>query len=1228
LSPFIRFFAGICLLLAFKTTFSQSLEYVENKGQWDSKVKYESNMGGSVFFLQQHGYRVLLYNKDDLAQIAEAYSGHGHITNNNGGQISSQRVDNATTASTEKNTTPPSKQILLHSHVYEMNFIGSSPNAIIAPDKPLNTYNNYYFGNDPHKWVHGAKVFQAITYQNIYPGVDARFYTGNATIKYDLIIHPGADISKIALEFNGVDGLSVKNGNLIVKTSVGEVSELRPYCYQYDAKGRTDVDAKYIVEGKTVRFKIGNYSKNATLIIDPTLIFASFTGSASDNWGYTATDDGSGNFYAGGIVFGGTPGYPVSPGAYQTNYGGGSNEGQLSGYDIAIIKLSSNGSARLYATYLGGTGNEQPHSLIVDNQGNLIVAGRTTSGDFPSTAPTSGNGGGWDIFISKLSEDGSTLLGSRRIGGSRDDGVNIRSKEIPGALSISRNYGDDARSEVIVDKSDNIYLASCTQSPDFPATANAFQKSFGGGTQDGAIIKTSPDLSNILFASYLGGSGDDAAFTLTLNPLNNNIYLGGATTSKDMKAVSGNSGPILYSTFQGGTCDGFVSLIANSGSALTLTKTCYVGTAGSDMLYGIQFDKFGFPYITGTTTTTFAVVNAPFSQTNGKQYIAKMKPDLSSVIYSTNFGKGSAVPDISITAFLVDRCENVYVAGWGGGLDVSLNYPNATTSGLTVTSDAIKKTTDNNDFYFFVLEKNAASQLYGSFFGNADSQPDVGDHVDGGTSRFDREGVIYEAMCANCGKIGFFPTTPGVWAPNNVSQVPAYCNEAAVKIAFELAGVGSGIQSAINGVKRDTSGCIPLTVNFTDTIHTGKIYIWNFGDGTPDTTTRTPTYSVNHTYDSLGVFHVRLISIDSMSCNIADTSYMNIRVRGDQAKISFTSQKLAPCDSLKYMFTNTSTPPAGKPFTPQSFQWSFGDGTTTITNQSPLTHIYPASGTYNVALHLIDTNYCNYPDSAILQLRIAANVKAQFETSPVGCVPYNALFTNTSLAGQQFFWDFGEGSTSTDESPTHLYTSTGTYVVKLRVVDPSTCNVTDSTQQTITVFDNPTASFTYEPTTAKENTPYVFTNNSTGAVLYKWKFGDGDSLVTAKIDATVSHIYNASGVYNVCLYATNTAGCTDSTCQQVQAIIVPLVDVPNAFTPNGDGVNDNVSVKGFGIQKMDWRIYNRWGQLIFQTGNTTQGWDGKYNGVLQPQEVYVYVLNVTFTDGKTYRKKGDITLLR
>src|SRR4051812_25020306 len=576
-------------------------------------------MGGSIFFLQQQGYKVLLNSKEDLQTIAAHYSGHFH---NSTAQLSGGKLGYT-----------PTKQMVLHAHTYEVNFIGSSPNATIVPDKPLNTYNNYYIGNDPSKWASDCKIYQAITYQNIYPGIDVRYYTGSGNLKYDLIIHPGADPNKIAVQFTGVDGLSVKNGNLIIKTSLGEVSELRPYCYQFNEKGRTEVDGKYEINGNTVRFKLGTFSKNATLIIDPTLIFATFVGSASDNWGYTATDDGSGNFYAGGISFG--TGYPASTGAFQTLFGGGTSEGGgLGGFDVGIIKLSPDGSTRLFGTYLGGTGNEQPHSMIVDNDGNLVVAGRTNSSNFPN-ADSYGSGGNYDIFIAKLSADGTSLLGSRKIGGSADDGVNIRNKEIVGPRSITRNYGDDARSEVIVDRSNNIYLASCTQSADFPVTSGAFQTKFGG-QQDGVVIKASSDLKNNLFSSFLGGSGDDASFVISLNPFNSNIYVAGATTSKDLKATSANRGPILYSSFQGGTCDGYVSIISNNGSSQI--KTCYVGGPGNDMAYGLQFDKFGFPYVAGTTTAAFPVINAAFnSQSSGKQFITKMKSDLSGVVYSTNF---------------------------------------------------------------------------------------------------------------------------------------------------------------------------------------------------------------------------------------------------------------------------------------------------------------------------------------------------------------------------------------------------------------------------------------------------------------------------------------------------------------------------------------------------------------------------------------------------------------
>lgn len=1204
---------AILLLVVHKSVSAQGLEFVENKGQWDSRVKYKSDMGGSVFFLQAQGYRVLLNNKDDLRKVAAKYSGHFH--DSSGKELSASKL-----------ALPPANEpVTVHSHAYEVNFVGSSASAIAVPDKPLNTFNNYFYGNDKSKWASHCKIFQGVTYKDIYPGVDARYYSDKGNLKYDIVVNPNADISKIALRFDGVNGLAVKNGNLIVKTSIGDVSELKPYCYQYDGKGKTDVEAKYVIDGNTVKFKINNYSKSATLIIDPTLIFASFTASISDNWGYTATYDGAGNFYAGGISFGN--GYPVSLGAFQQQYGGGTNEGPISGYDIAIIKLNSTGTNRLYGTYLGGTGNEQPHSLIVNNNGDLVIAGRTNSLDFPSTSPVFGPGGRFDIFISVISSDGSKLLGSRKIGGQLDDGINIRSKETVGPSSISRNYGDDARSEVIVDKSDNIYLASCTRSSDYPVTSGVFQTTLQG-LQDGVVIKTSKDVSNILFSSFIGGSGDDATFVIALNPTNSNIYVGGATTSNNLRSTGNNNGPILYNSFQGGVCDGFISIINNTGTSLI--RSVYVGDSktGDDLVYGIEFDRKGFFYMTGTTTLAFSLVGNPAfkSQSSGRQFITKMQPALNAIVYSTNFGVGS-LPNISPTAFLVDRCENVYVAGWGGGINKSEGYPNAGTLGLITTPDAIRPTSDGSDFYFFVLEKNALSQLYGTFYGNLDPGPDVGDHVDGGTSRYDAEGVIYEALCANCLLVGTFPTSPpGVWGPVNPSQSNAQCNEAMLKIAFEFAGVGSGIRSSIAGVPRDTSGCVPLTVDFSDTIANGKQYVWNFGDGSPDVFTTAP--SASHTFTSLGNFRVMLVSIDSTSCNIADTSYLRIRVRGDSASLAISALKLAPCDSLKYQFANNSTAPPTKPFGSQSFEWSFGDGTTVISNAPTVIHSYPAPGTYNVALRLIDTAYCNYPDSATLQLRIAANVDAQFSTPSAGCVPYNAVFTNTSIGGATFKWDFGDGTTSTQESPTHLYSTPGTYTIKMIANDPNTCNKIDSTSFTIVVSASPTAAFTYTPQEPKENAEYTFTNLSSGAILYRWDFGDGDSVITTKKDTLIKHIFNATATFNVCLTATNQYGCDSTVCQPISAIISPLAKVPTAFSPNGDGVNDIVRVRGYGISKMDWRIYNRWGTLVFKAASLKEAWDGRYKGELQPQDVYVYVLNITFSDGTVQNTKGDITLLR
>ena len=1166
---------------------AQNIEFIENKGQWDSHVKFRSEVPAGSFFIRNDGFTVLQHNKEDIKQAQEYIHGHGNAQN--------------------KRNSP----LVLRSHAYAVDFAGASKNIELVPDKPLEYYNNYFIGNDPSKWASNCKIYQGVTAKNIYPGVDVRFYTDKGSMKYDLIVKPGADISKIVLRYTGAENLEVRGKQLVIKTSVGDVKESDPYTYQYENNQRKQVSAKYVLIGKEVRFDVKNYNRNEVLIIDPTLIFSSFSGSTGDNWGFTATYGPDGSFYGGGISL--KSGYPVTPGAFQTVWAGG-NSG-VNATDISISKLSADGTSRIYATYLGGSGNEQPHSLVVDGAGNLIVAGRTNSADYPLKGSGQiGSGGGYDIVVTKLNAAGSALIGSVKIGGQGDDGVNIA---IESFSSLQQNYGDNGRSEVILDGGGNIYVASCTRSTDFPKTAGAFQQN-NAGAQDAVVLKFNANVS-LLFASYLGGGADDAAYVLSL-AANGDIYVGGGTASVNFP---GTSAGVIHSTNQGGI-DGFVSIISNNGIAVI--RSTYVGTPATDQVYGVQFDKFGFPYICGQTKGNWPVINAAYSVGGAPQFIAKLKPDLSAFIYSTRFGKPSGVPNISITAFLVDNCENVYVSGWGGVVDGQ--FESSLTSGMPITSDAIQSTTDGNDFYFFVLKKNATSQLFGSFWGQNGG---LTDHVDGGTSRFDKQGVIYQAICANCFGNAVYLTTPGAAGPingtTNSSGTVSGCNLAMLKISFDFAGVDAGLQSMINGVPRDTVGCAPLTVDFIDTVANAVKYYWYFGDGSSPNPVITTVPNTSHTYNLPGLYRVMLIAEDSTTCNIRDTAYLTIKAGNLPATLDFTPVKLDPCDSLKYRFDNLSS--STRPFTNTSFIWDFGDNSPTIiAGSAPVFHSYTSPGTYTIKLTLVDTAYCNAPDTAKKTIRIAPLVVAQFETPPTGCAPYTAQFINTSIAGQTFIWNFGDNTTSTEIDPVHIYTTPGLYTITLIANDPSTCNLTDTTTTTINVFPIPVSNFTFSPDPPVENTPTSFNNlASPDAVKFKWLFGDGDSLLTNS-RLPVKHQYNATGTYNACLIAINSAGCADTLCQDVRAVIYALVDVPNAFTPQRGDVNSVVFARGFGITKIRFIIWNRWGQKVFETNDKNIGWDGKYKGVIQPMDVYAYTLDVEFFDGTKTIKKGDISLIR
>jgi gliding motility-associated-like protein len=1161
-------------------------EFIENKGQWGDWVRYKAKTIAGEMYLENDGFRYVLSEASNTEKIDSFH--HGLIT----------------------------EKPKLKFHVYKMTLEGAN-DATIKGVKQQTNYYNYMLGNDPKKWKGGIHPYLGLEYLNIYNGIDMHVSSEASALVYEFFVKPGADANKIKLRFDGVDRMFVNiNGNLVIKTSVGQVTEMKPYVYQYINDEKTEVACNYHLEGSLLTFDMPNgYDHSKMLIIDPVTLWASFTGSTADNWGFTATYDNAGNFYMGGIVnclaIAGGGAFPVSPGAYQTVWGGGQGAGAVQfGSDIAIMKLSPDGTSRIYATYIGGVNNERPHSMIVDNNGELIIAGRTLSPNYPVTAGAyqSVKNSGWDIVVSKLNAAGSAMVASTFIGGSADDGVNFDSTEL-GYGHLKFNYGDDARSEVQVDNLGNIYVAGCTESANFPVTPTAIASTISG-LQAGVVFKFNPGMTSLLWSTYLDGVGDDAGYVLAFNPSQSSVYVAGGTNSANFPVPAGGWQP----TYMGDSADGYILKFRNS-PPYNLQKGTFVGTANYDQVYGIQVDYSGNVYVMGQSLGgTFPVTAGVYTNPSSSQFIMKMDSNLTSDLISTVYGSGDPIhTNISPVAFLVDTCENVYVSGWGGNIMglASLAHT-GTTIGMPTTPDGHLTTTDGFDFYFIVLGPAMTTLRYATFYGRVASGS-FGEHVDGGTSRFDKKGIVYQGICSNCGGTAAppFPTTAGVWATTMPSP---NCNQAGLKIAFNIGPVDCNITAGPS-----TSGCAPLTVNFFNSTTNGLSFLWNFGDGSAPVTSFAPS----HTFTAAGTFTVTLTSTNSNACfKTDDTAYLVISVDTNKLTPDFTYVVTDSCDPFIVTLTNTSTTniSTGSP----TYTWYLGDATT-FSGTTPPAHNYADTGTYTITLVMAHPDACKSPDTVQKQVHIYyKRVSGSFQIPDSICIGASMQTTVNAVNATGYFWDFGDTTTSSLANPVHVYTSVGTFKVRLIVVNPEACNGADTFEKSIKVLSGPIADFIFIPVKPEANVPTKFTNKSYFATRYSWDFGD-DSKST---ETNPTHQYNKTGNYKVCLTAYNESSCPSIACKTVPTEVVPLLGIPTGFSPNGDGQNDILYVRGAAIKTMDLKIYNRWGQLVFESNSQDIGWDGTFNGQPQPIEAYGYVLNATFIDGTAKLLKGNITLLR
>jgi gliding motility-associated-like protein len=761
LTTLLLFLGGILPAAVQAAAAPGSLEFIENRGQWDGRVRYAAQVAtGARLFVEPTGLTYAL-----TAGLPDHHAPVG-----------------------AKSPAPlPGGQVPAHG--LRVEFVGAEFGATLRADaaSEIAGRRHYLRGAEPAGWGAEARAWRQLRYQGLWPGTDLILKESRGQqLEYDLLLAPGADAARPVLRYRGAMALRLDpaTGSLLVQTSVGQLSEHRPQAWQLDpATGRQQpVACAFRLHGEDVSFELGRYDHARPLIIDPVVEFASYTGSAVENWGFASTYDDAGNLYTAGVVF--EAGYPVTTGAYQVAFGGST--------DIAVMKFNAGVTgpgARAWATYLGGNNLEFPHSLLVNGRGELLLLGTTSSTNYPTTAPalsrTFGGGSsiapfginspfalnGSDLVLTRLRANGGGLQASTYLGGSGNDGLLDPAAAAP---RLRHNYGDSFRGDLALDAQGNVYVASVTASANFPGLAAG---AYRGGDTDALVTSLDSSLSRVRWTTPLGGAGADAAYSLQRDDATGALLVAGGTTSSNFGGTASG-----YQAAAGGGVDGFVARLTPAGALSTAT---YLGAAGYDQAYFVRQGPGGSVYVLGQTLSAAWPGLDPscYTNANGRQFIQQLGSTLTGAGFATVFGSGRATTDISPTAFEVNCYGQLLLAGWGGGLDPN----NGSTMDLPTTPNALQSTTDGMDFYLMQLSDQAKVLDYATFFGSG-----ADDHVDGGTSRFSPQSILYQAMCAcNDGLSQGIPVPAGAhyYAANNGALK---CNNAAFKLAFRGGSSAAG----------------------------------------------------------------------------------------------------------------------------------------------------------------------------------------------------------------------------------------------------------------------------------------------------------------------------------------------------------------------------------------------------------------------------------------------------
>lgn len=1229
--------------------------FVENKGQvkdqhWQPRpdILFSGKTNGLVYHLKKDGLHY------QLSQVQSRLKGDEN----------EKELEYEKKVSNKTNT-----------YRVDVNWLNTNPDVQIVKEEELSGSYNYYNVPTGIAPVLAVKDYKKITYKEIYKGIDLQFfYNKEGELEYDFIVHPEADPRQIKIEIKGAE-IDVDNDALVIKTPFGEITEGALRVYQ----GEKEITANWQINGNYVSFDIPEYNPAYALRIDPPVrVWGTYYGDIGEDSGFSTTTDSSGNVFLGGwtsstttiatvgahqtTLAGGNDAFLVkfdnngvrlwstyyggnndettwscvtdddgniflagqtlsttniaTPGAHQVTFGGGANN------DCFLVKFNGDG-IRQWGTYYGGSGMDDHSSCSTDSDGNVFVAGRTSSTTAIATVGAHQTTllGGNDAYLVKFNSSGVRQWGTYYGGSNADFGLGCAT-----------------------DSNGNVFLSGRSHSTTGIATAGAHQVTHGGGGTDAFLAKF--DSTGVRqWGTYYGGTGDDRG-RLCATDNNGNVFLSGFAASTNAIATAGAH----QVTHGGGVRDAFLVKFDDNGTRQW--GTYYGGSGEDDANFSCITDDSGNVFITGVTSSLNAIATDCSYQTThggGTNDAFLVKFDVNGTRQWGTYYGGSGNESGAICA--TDNNGNVYISGstssvtalgstgshqetHGGGTSDGFLVKFEEGMVLSLTSSVTDVTCNGeSDGVATITPSGGVSSYSYSWDANTGSQTDSSaTGLSAGTYTVivtDESGCVREdtVIISEPDTLLISIQTENVSCPNlddgqieiqASGGVPPYQYSIDGGINFQGNGLFENLTDSTYEVTvTDSNGCeIDSTITLTidnplpsitafsnspvcesDTIELnasgGDSYSW-VGPGSFVSTVQSPIISEATTVND-GIYEVTVT--DSNGCS--DTAMITVTVN-TLPEITFTSNSPV-CEGDDLEFGVIETYPSYDWTGPNAFVST--DQNNTITSSE-----ISNSGAYEVTV--TDTNGCSNTMSTSLEVLSPPTASINGE----GEICEGETITLTASGGDSYEWNTG----ATDAQITVSPSITTTYTV---IVTVGSCS--DTATAEVIVTPSPVASISGN-LIISDSESSTLTASPDGATSYSWSPAEGLSCTDCQ---TTEATPLQSTTY--CVIVTDANSCSDSTCVNVEVdFICDEIFIPTIFSPNGDGNNDFLCVLGDCIGSMQLEIFTRWGEKVFTAQDQTECWDGTFRGEALNTGVFVYKLRVVLTNGQEIEGAGNINLVK